>query len=172
MDGLPDLAANGGLELIILQGDGTGSFEVVHSYPLPGNGEGIVTADFDRDNRLDVAVSENNGFPTVVFLGNGDGSFTAGAQVQTPTDRGIATADFDGDHNLDLAVPAYSSASVVIALGRGNGIFRRGRLFHLTGHASAPIDAAVGDFNADGRQDLVTANYSTGDATVMLNVPR
>ena len=171
MDGIPDLAAVGSLQLLILQGDGTGSFAVVHTYPLPGNGEGIVAADFNNDSRLDVAVSENNGAPTVVFLGNGDGSFTAGAEVQTPDGQGLAAADLNGDDNLDLAVPTYSSGSVMITLGHGNGNFRRGHLIQFARHTT-PIAAAVGDFNADGRQDLVIANYSGGGATVLLNVPR
>jgi len=171
MDGIPDLAAVGSLQLLILQGDGTGSFAGVHTYPLPGDGAGIVTADFNHDNRLDVAVSEINGDPTVVFLGNGDGSFTAGAQVQAPDAQGLAAPDLNGDGNLDLAVPTYSTGSVMIALGRGNGNFRRGHVIEFARH-TAPIAAAVGDFNADGRQDMVMANYTGGGATVLLNLPR
>lgn len=171
MDGVPDLAAIGSLELIILQGDGAGGFTVVHTYPLPDNGAGIVTADFNHDNRLDLAVSEINGFPIVVFLGNSDGSFTAGNQVQTPNAEGIAAADFNGDGNIDLAVPTYSSESVLIAFGRGNGLFGPRRTIKFPPRqGTLPYDIAVGDFNRDGRQDLVTADYGTGDAVVLHNI--
>ena len=172
MDGIPDLATNGGLQLLILQGDGTGAFAVVHSYPLPVNGTGLVTANLNHDNRLDVAVSENNNSSTVVFLGNGDGSFATGIEGQPADAQGIATADFDGDGNLDLALPNYSAGTVTIAFGRDNGRFRPGRSIKLPGRGAYPYDIVIGDFNADGRPDLVTANYGTGDATVMLNLPR
>jgi hypothetical protein len=70
-----------------------------------------------------------------------------------------------------LAVPTYSSESVLIAFGRGNGLFGPRRTIKFPPRqGTLPYDIAVGDFNRDGRQDLVTADYGTGDAVVLHNI--
>jgi hypothetical protein len=69
------------------------------------------------------------------------------------------TADFNNDGKLDLATSSYDDAtgdgSVSVLLGNGNGSFQPARTF-----ATGPYTFALtaGDFNADGKIDLATAN--------------
>jgi hypothetical protein len=83
---------------------------------------------------------------------------------------GIASADLNGDGKLDLVVSDTSSSQafgevVETFLGNGDGTFQNGDFFPM-GFSSFP---ATGDFNGDGRIDLVTAN-GTADVTVALGV--
>ena len=50
-------------------------------------------------------------------------------------------------------------------LGNGNGTFQAKQDF---GTGVLPISVAVGDFNGDGRSDLVTADYGSDTASVLL----
>jgi hypothetical protein len=72
--------------------------------------------------------------------------------------------DFNGDDNPDLAVAGDDI--VFILLGDGNGVFQAEAGF---GVGSSPESVAVGDFNGDGRLDLVTSNYGGDSVTVLLN---
>ncbi len=78
-DGNPDIATNDGH---ILLGDGTGHFSLMagSQFPVAGN---LVSADFNGDGKMDIATvtaaTGNNNQETVgIFLGNGNGTFTAG----------------------------------------------------------------------------------------------
>src|SRR5262245_22360547 len=97
------------------------------SFPTGTGPNGVVTADFNRDNIPDLATANFLGDSVSVLLGNGDGSFRA-----APTVTGfifpeaLAAGDFNRDGNLDLAVGNAQSTTVIIQLGTGTGTFTRG----------------------------------------------
>jgi hypothetical protein len=83
---------------------------------------------------------------------------------------GLAVADFNGDEKLDFA----SADSGIIGLfatrvflGNGDGTFGTDNRF-LTGGFGG-FGVAVGDFNRDGRPDLVTANTFSDSVSVLSN---
>jgi FG-GAP-like repeat len=80
----------------------------------------------------------------------------------------VAVGDFNGDGNLDMAVPNNASASVSILLGMGHGTFRPAVDYGLGFGSHHPNSAAVGDFNGDGKLDLVVANGGSNDVSVFL----
>src|SRR5581483_9414736 len=59
-----------------------------------------------------------------------------------------------------------SSNTTSILLGNGTGGFGASSDFNV---GTGPIAAAVGDFNADGKPDLVIANANSNDASMLLN---
>ena len=177
-NGKLDLAVASDLfdELLILPGNGDGTFQPPNETPLnlPGFGQSVflstVAGDFNRDGRVDVAVADDtsNGFgvapPNVVtgsfevLLGNGDGTFEQGGG--SLIDGGTApliTADFNGDGNLDLATYNYATDDVSISLGNGGGGFQLASQFALGAPTAAGELMVAGDFNGDGRIDLAAA---------------
>jgi hypothetical protein len=104
-DGVPDLAI-GSMDhnVTILLGTGTGTFTAA---PSPGGVVYVAIGDFNGDGIPDLAGT--SGFETVVFLGNGDGTFSTGptynsSHVSAEIDFVcLATGDFNGDGVSDLA---------------------------------------------------------------------
>jgi hypothetical protein len=79
----------------------------------------------------------------------------------------LAAGDFNGDGNLDLAVANSDAGTVNMVLGAGTGHFSHPV---STSYAPGPnISAlAAGDFNHDGKLDLVTANQGNRSVSVLL----
>ena len=117
-------------------------------------------ADVDEDGRLDLLGDYG------LWKGNGDGTFTFVAFEV----HGQVVADFNGDRHLDIA-SAGPELSVEVRLGTGTGGFGSPQTYSTPHHQqNAPL--GVGDFNADGRLDLlvrtdsgVTALTGKGDGT-------
>jgi len=87
-------------------------------------------------------------------------AFTVAPTVSSPNGGpnpvAIATGDFNGDGKLDMAVANASTHSIQILLGNGDGTFTTGTSFVVGASVtSVPTAIAVGDFNEDGKLDLL-----------------
>ena len=108
------------------------------------------------------SIADNTKFASaVVTFVNGSIRFSSGANVEAGTAPvGVVVADFDGDGKLDLAVADNGNPGggdpdgVNILLGRGDGTFGAAVRFPA---GANPSSIAVGDFNHDGKADLVVA---------------
>jgi hypothetical protein len=143
-------------------------FQSPTQYPgFPGLGHGaVVSADFNGDSYLDLAVVDFAVGAVRVLLNRGDGSFAAAASYPTGLGAaGLAAADFDGDGHVDLAVANMVDSTVVVLTNRGDGTFARGATYP-TGPLPGRIVTA--DFNGDGRPDLAIANSAPTDNVVVL----
>jgi len=157
----------------VLLGNGNGSFMDVRTIAQATSAESTnvgVAADFNGDGKLDIAVAEQN-YPNgqiSVELGKGEGTF--GQPIVSPltttatSPNLMLAADFTGDGRTDLAVEDDNGSGFQILLGRGNGSF------------ATPVDTplsysilsfATGDFNKDGKADLVT---STNNSNAAINI--
>ena len=166
-----ELTGGGGLDLVagpsLLSGDGTGSFAAQRTYPMPAGVLTGVTADFDRDGRMDVAVVDSGGAVSVL-RGNGLGGFGPPASTLTGTDpRDLATADFDRDGWPDLAVAHAGTHDVVVLRNDHAGGFTR-RSYPL---GSTPQSLAVADFGGDGVADIAVADDAVGAVLVLHGLP-
>ncbi len=162
----------------ILLGNGDGTFQGQVPYPAGINPFGIMTGDFNRDGKIDLAVLNNNGsFGIQVLLGNGDGSFQSPVFYATGENPRIGfVADFNDDGNLDLAMGDCIDNNIAVLLGNGDGTFQN-PVIYPTGNYVASL--AGGDFDGDGKLDLVTADAAfnsvsflkgNGDGTFQANV--
>ena len=156
-DGDLDLAASDfyNRSLFILLGNGDGTFQQGMPYKTAYYGYSATAADVNGDGNLDVVTS---GFE--VMLGKGDGTFTSDGGFNLgnySSGADVAIGDFNGDGKLDAALiqPNGSSDNIDFFQGNGDGTFQSPIAF-LAGNS--PNSLNMGDFNGDGRLDLVGGN--------------
>ena len=159
-DGKPDVVAITASSLVVYIGKGDGTFGSPIFTNL-GAGQStslLVLGDFNGDGKVDVAVSlqPSAAAGTGILLGNGDGTFQA---VVFPSNLASfetqSVADVNNDGKLDLI-----ASSGQVALGNGDGTFSVLSAIpcpapQAIGPAPVCVLGAVGDFNGDGKLDML-----------------
>src|SRR5262249_49905194 len=95
-DGKSDVLLANGFNLSVLLGDGECSIQAAKSTYTAVNNYSVAVSDVNGDGQLDVLV---NAATLMVFLENGDGTFTAAGQFPN-TGSPIVTGDFNGDGKI------------------------------------------------------------------------
>jgi VCBS repeat protein len=115
----------------------------------------LAFTDFDGDGNLDVAIPETT---LVTFLGNGDGTFRAGVDIDLTHDgtgfvpEGVLAADFDGDGLSDVVVGSILLPEIAVLHGNGDGTLQPPVYVAARDRA---MSLAAADLDADGRTDLL-----------------
>ncbi len=161
---------NSGLGVVgVLLGKGDGTFQPAVYYLSGGHDAGsLAIEDMDGDGHPDLVVTDNRTAGhghAGVMLNNGDGTFQAPIVRIAGFEAGaVAAGDLNGDGIPDIAVVntctsnLCTSGKVSFLAGIGGG--------DITGVVSGALSGgnlsagiAMGDINADGRPDVVVANY-------------
>jgi hypothetical protein len=124
---------------------------------------GLVVADFNGDGKPDIAVTDNADKRVVVYLNNGDGSFSSPIsttiQMSALGAGAIVAGDFNEDGKQDLIVGTIAGPQANIFLsGNGDGTFTQQQT--LPGSFGF-FSAAVADINHDSHLDLIAGGNGT-----------
>jgi hypothetical protein len=175
-DGRPDLLFRGDgsthAPSSIEFGEGDGTFSppvqiLSCNSSVPSSGDPTIgpVADFNRDGKSDLLCG------MTPMLSNGDGTFRMMAAVGNQAMESAAlVTDLNGDGIPDIVIRQLSSV-IGVALGYGDGTF--GNEIDSSYAQNPQQDPAVlaGDFNGDGKVDLVTFSLhgnQAGDAIELL----
>ncbi|WP_058189783.1 beta strand repeat-containing protein [Terracidiphilus gabretensis] len=151
-DGNLDLACLAGNSVDILLGKGDGTFTAATPIAVGVDTWSLAEADFNGDGIPDLAVLGTNGKGIVIYLGTGNGNFTAEPNPLSSSLAGFAVGDFNGDGIPDLAAP-YGNG-VVLYLGSGTGTFSQSASVSYP-NTTSMLQVNAGDFNGDGLSDVV-----------------
>ena len=139
-----------------------------------GHGLGVVAADIDDDNRIDLFVA-NDGTANFLFRNKGsfqfeDEALTAGvagsAQGGYQAGMGVAASDLDGDGRLDLMVTNLYLEGTTLYRNLGAGMFAdHSATSGIFGATRFLLGFGIGvlDMNNDGRPDVVITNGNMND---------
>lgn len=151
------------------------SFRNPRRIPLTVDPYGLTTGDLNGDGRRDIVWIDKPAYPGTsmihVLLANASGQYVSAPDVSLPFAPGFIQCvieDVTSDERNDLvclATTADNSQAFLFAyVGNGDGTFGAPVQTKITGQpvGSAPILAATGDLNGDGRPDvLVTSAYNS-----------
>jgi RHS repeat-associated protein len=170
-DGRMDVALGGHSQalVVVLRGNGDGTFAAPVSYSVGGRISAIVAADLNGDGHPDLAANMPSQSALAILLGRDNGTLADAYNVSTGPQyaTGLVSGDFNGDGHADLA--ARTQLNFVVLQGVGDGTFPAYVYYPSgLGEESGPQDVTAGDFDGDGRLDLVSANSETDSVSVLL----
>jgi hypothetical protein len=166
--------------LLVLLGNGDGTFDGPFEYPVGQNLDAIAILDLNRDSRQDVVVASTTttglqGSSVNVLFGNGDGTLQPAQPLlvgRSPV--ALAGQDMNHDGNLDIvtanaSLPAsYSSFDIGVVLSNGDGTFVQPTPLATE---AGPVDVTSGLLNRDCLPDFVVAASDANAVSVLVAKP-
>src|SRR5713101_275740 len=148
--------------------NGNGTFTVSAFKPWPGYGMdgGIwLTGDFNSDGRTDILHAISGTDYANVWLSNGNGTFTVSSFQPWPgyaMGQGVLlTGDFNGDKRTDVFHAVAGADWANVWTSHGNGTFTVSAFKPWPGYGMDGGIWLTGDFNSDGRTDILHAISGT-----------
>jgi hypothetical protein len=159
--------AGGGVEVAL--NDGAGNFTVKSTINFfTSQLGGITAADLNADGKMDLAVTRPLDGRVFLLVNDGTGAFPTDVATIPFLSIGfqpgaIKAGDFNNDAKADLVVTNPNNYTVL--LGDGN------LGYQIFGGIGLPqgngTDIDIGDFNADGKQDLAFVRSGANQVTVL-----
>ena len=171
-DGRTDMLwfdANSGSNRFYLD-NGDGTFQVlddpIAASDLAGS-SGVYTGDFNGDGKADILWWDKATGNTRWFINNGNGTFTRSDNLIAATDvaggTGLYLGDFNGDGRLDVLWWDQASGNNTWFTRNADGTWTKAASRIATADIKNGTSLLVGDFNGDGRADLMWYDRATGN---------
>lgn len=164
-DGILDIVAATHNGICVAKGMGGLTYTSFSEYPVGPFPYTAAYADLNGDGKTDFIVAVGQGVVSPsegigLLFGNGDGTLQAADSYDVGHEVvSIALGDVNGDGIADLAVGVFD-ATPRILLGKSDGTFTvTPDTSQTVSTLNSPNNAAVGDFNGDGKLDLLTSHY-------------
>jgi len=183
-DNLPEIIFNqfNNPDIFILKNTFSGngiSFAAAQKIALPGTLNHLTTADFNNDNKLDIAVTNStvNNKVHVLLNQSSGGTISFGAAKSFNTGDGpwgLDATDIDGDQDIDLVIgnidftPATADTELTALINNGNfaNVDFTATTFNV-GKKTRNVE--VGDFDGDAKPDLAFTTVSGNSIDVQRN---
>lgn len=163
-DGNLDIVANrfGQQDVLLLTGNGAGSFTIGSPVAALANPQGIVVGNFNSDTRPDIAVGSSATSNFAVMINNGAGSFNAPRFFGTGSQPiSLVVGNFDGIGMLDIASANSGSNNVSVLLGMpptAAGVAVSGRVVNANGRGIRGVRVTMTDENG-GEQTVLSSTF-------------
>src|ERR1700733_12424014 len=145
-------------------GRGDGTFVAAPSITGTGaTNDRVTTVDLNRDGILDLVLDVEATPSVLVYIGQGDGTFSAIASPPTLAyGQPGSFADVNGDGRLDMVgaagvFPDFNQSILATDLGNGNGLFHSGPQSPVAEDITAR--GLLADFNGDGKLDFAGPGF-------------
>ena len=130
----------------------------------------VVSGDFNRDGKMDWAVSNGGSNDIWIYFGKGDGSSQLPTIIRLngAAPVGLVAADLRKIGVVDLIVAEADSESIGVLLGKGDGTFAPEVEYFVP---APPLSLDVADFNGDGHLDIVAGLWGDNNTSPLATLP-
>ena len=176
-DGYADLiTANTGddtVSVLMNQGGGSGTFNAAKSYPVGHLPYQVAIGDLNGDGIPDLAVTNYGDNTVSILYGQAGGGFVAGTTplATCANPYGVAIGDTRHSGQNDIAVTCFHAGQMEVFLNNSmmpfqpppaEASFQSPEIYTTD---SYPTSLVMGDFNRDGKLDIVTGNSIANDVS-------